>query len=102
MKPPTIQIVLDAKGMPLTESLMRHLEACVMCIFGAKHKMFWITRSDIYSQFIGERFVARLLPERIASENFHEASADLYIAELNNGYPANVPYGRIINLKIPE
>lgn len=105
-KQPTIQIVIDAKGMPLTEQLMRHAESCVMAVFGAQAgvsgRTYWIMRTDIYHQFLSDSFAQKMLPPRIGEERCHEPSADLYLPDFNNGYPTNVPFARIVNLKIPE
>ena len=100
MKQPKIQITLDCQGEVVTPAHLRHLEACIACLFGFDkvQDSFWITRDDLLCEFLSRNVESRTSP--IGRDKFHEPTFDLYFRDHNPAQP--IPIGRLINVKIPE
>jgi hypothetical protein len=97
MKPPRIQIILDAQGERLVLGHLHRLINLVVLTIGSDKldQCFWITTYPLRHDF-EYRFPEAMRTNAITAEKFHADSMDLYLqGEV-------VPVGRIVNLAEPK
>lgn len=88
------QIVIDAKGEPLTRGLMEWCQNLVACVIGTDrlHNRQWVTRTDIYRALTPQTQAQLAENDLLLHESHHEHSCDLYLPN------ERTPIGRIIDL----
>lgn len=98
-----LQIIFDAKGMPLQMEMIRYMHTALCYLHGPEfgHECFAVTRDDLFHDLANREMQimsASLDPlSKIAHERFHEPCVDFYHRDRQKE-----SCGRIINLKIPE
>ena len=97
---PTFQILVDAKGEPLSLAHMNYLANCVGAVMGWERTeyTFWVTRDDIFYDLESRGGTLTHWREKCTRNPYHEPTMDLY----ERDRLPRVPIGRIINLKLPE